>query len=59
MTLKEHRLKKEMTQQEVANKIGVDVATYNRYERGKLKVDKKTLMALSVVFNTTEKNITL
>jgi transcriptional regulator with XRE-family HTH domain len=30
--------------------IGVDVATYNRYERGKYKISKTVLLALSIIF---------
>lgn len=51
MTVKELREKKLLTQQQVADIIGVDVATYNRYERGKYRISKATQLALSVVFN--------
>lgn len=50
MNLKELRESKGFTQRCVADMIGVDVATYNRYERGKYKISKTVLLALSIIF---------
>ena len=50
MTVRELREKKRLTQQQVADMIGVDVATYNRYERGKYQISRTVLLALSTVF---------
>ena len=57
MNLKELRESKGFTQQYVADMIGIDVATYNRYERGKYKISKAVLLALSVVFGVDYKKI--
>jgi len=51
MNIKKLREANQLTQQQVADLIGVDVATYNRYERGKNKISKTVILALSVVFN--------
>jgi transcriptional regulator with XRE-family HTH domain len=57
LNLKELRELKGFTQQYVADMIGIDVATYNRYERGKYKISKTVLLALSVVFGVEPKKI--
>lgn len=50
MNIKALRESSHLTQKEVADMIGVDVSTYNRYERGKYKISKAMRLALSTVF---------
>lgn len=51
MKLKELRLKKGVTQQEVANAIGCSANNYARYERGDRWPDRETLISLSDYFS--------
>ena len=50
MRLKELRLRKGVTQQEVANAIGCSANTYSKYERGEHEPDIFTLKQLSKFF---------
>ena len=59
MNVKRLREDRELTQQQVADMIGVDVATYNRYERGKYKIKKTVRVALSAVFNVNVEDINI
>ncbi len=51
--IKEQRKYKKMTQEEVANKIGVDRKTYNRYEQGINEIKIGTIVALAELFGVT------
>ena len=51
MRLKELRLKKGVTQQEVASAIGVSANNYARYERGERQPDYDTLKKKSKFYN--------
>lgn len=57
MTIKQLREERELTQQQVADKMGIDIATYNRYERGKYPMSKKVILALSAVFKVSPSKI--
>jgi|LakMenEpi03Aug12_release.lakeMendotaPanAssembly.Ray.scaffolds.fasta_scaffold1310946_1 transcriptional regulator with XRE-family HTH domain len=57
MNIKQLREKKGLTQQQVADMIGVDVATYNRYERGKYKIGRTVQLALSVALGVPVEDI--
>lgn len=49
--LKELRLEQKYTQQEVADKLGIIVESYRKYELGKRQPGKKSLEKLARVFN--------
>ena len=51
MRLKELRIRKGVTQQEVAGAIGCSANNYARYERGEREPDNTTLKLLSKYFN--------
>lgn len=50
-TLKVLRARVDMTQGEVAEKVGVDRNTYSKWERYKCYPDARQLIKLSFVFN--------
>lgn len=49
--LKELRLSKKLTQQEVANLLGITQRAYQNYERGRRTPSLKTAIELSKIFN--------
>ncbi len=51
--IRQCRLRKGLTQREVANAIYVAPNTYSRYESGDRKIDIKTIVQLAKFFNTT------
>ena len=51
MRLKELRLQKGLTQQEVASAIGQSANNYARYERGERQPDYDTLKKISKFYN--------
>ena len=51
--LKELRLKLGLTQQNIADYLGVTHTTYNYYEKGKSEPDIEKLSKMAVLFNTT------
>ena len=51
MNLKQIRKSKGLTQQEVANYIGISQNNYSYWENGKVKIDNKSLQKLSELFN--------
>lgn len=53
MTLKEIRLKRNMTQQEVADAIGCSAVVYQRYEKGTRQPSIEVLLRLADVFGVT------
>lgn len=53
MKLKTLRKEKGLTQQDVANAIGVSQVTYSRYENGEHEPSHDILIALSVFFGVT------
>ena len=46
MNIKEERLKKGWTQQDLADKLGMDRISINRMENGKQKIEKRTKLAI-------------
>lgn len=50
-SLRAIRTMRGMTQQQVAEKLGVDRSTYTYYETGKTNVDVKTLLKLADIFH--------
>lgn len=57
MTLKERRKAAGMTQQEVANVLGVDQSAVAYWERGKYKPRKKRLAALAKLYGCSEEEL--
>lgn len=51
MNLKQLRKSKRLTQQEVANFIGISQNNYSYWENGKVKIDNQSLKKLSELFN--------
>jgi transcriptional regulator with XRE-family HTH domain len=51
MRLKELRMEKGMTQQEVADALGISQVTYSRYEKGEREPTLEMLVALSSFFD--------
>ncbi|WP_176222153.1 helix-turn-helix domain-containing protein [Tuberibacillus sp. Marseille-P3662] len=51
--LKELRNKKDLSQQELSNRIGIRRATYARYETDANQADYETLLKLAAFFNVT------
>lgn len=49
-TIKMHRRKKNLTQAELGNKIGVDNSTISSYERGLININLNTLFELADIF---------
>lgn len=47
------RQRSEMTQQDVADRLGIHVTNYNRLETGKTKLSMDKLMELAAIFNCT------
>lgn len=56
-SLREIRTMRGMTQQQVAEKLGVDRSTYTYYETGKTNVDVKTLIKLAQIFHASYKDL--
>lgn len=56
-TLRAIRNMRGMTQQQVAEKLGVDRSTYTYYETGKSNVDVNTLLRLASIFNASYKDL--
>lgn len=52
MTIKELRLQKKMTQQQLANAIGVNVSVISKYENGSVTPPKKKLELISRALDT-------
>lgn len=50
--LKKIRIEKKLTQQEIADMLGVQRPTYTRYETGEREPDLNTLRNLSAILNT-------
>lgn len=50
--LRKLRLKKDMTQEEVANILHIERSTYSCYENGKTEPSLHSLKKLAVLFNT-------
>lgn len=51
--LRQIRKSKNMSQQTIADILGIDRSTYSYYETGKSELDIKTLLALCEIFNVT------
>lgn len=51
--LRDVRKSKNMSQQQVADILGIDRSTYSYYETGKSELDIKTLLALCEIFGVT------
>lgn len=51
--IRELRLEKKFTQQDIANKIGITRPAYSAYEAGKRQPDFGTLMQLADIFDVT------
>lgn len=51
--LRQIRKSKQMSQQKVADILGIDRSTYSYYETGKSELDIKTLLALCEIFDVT------
>lgn len=51
--LRQIRKSKNMSQQKVADILGIDRSTYSYYETGKSELDIKTLLALCEIFDVT------
>lgn len=49
MNIKEARTKKGLTQQDLADRIGMSVQSINRMENGKQPIDKRTELAIQKV----------
>jgi len=47
INMKKFRLQKNKTQQQIADFLGVDISTYNKYEKGKRKVEVETIKKLA------------
>jgi transcriptional regulator with XRE-family HTH domain len=52
LKLKEIREKRGLTQQELANMLGVHKITISKYENEKLKIDQDTIIKLSILLET-------
>ena len=50
--LKTLRQKRKMTQQDIANKLGITQATYNGYEKGKHQPSIDMLKKIAEIFDT-------
>ena len=48
--MKELRLDKGLTQQDLADKLGIDRSNYSKYELGKLESNNAMLVSLSQIF---------
>ena len=53
LDLKTERKKRKISQQEIAEKLGVDQKTYSNYENGKTEPTIKTIIKLTEIFNCT------
>lgn len=51
MRLKELRKQKNLTQQQVANQIGLKITSYNLYENEKRELPKEILIELAKLYN--------
>lgn len=47
INMKKFRLQHKKTQQQVADYLGIDISTYNKYENGKRKVEVETVKKLA------------
>lgn len=47
INMKKFRLQHKKTQQQVADYLGIDISTYNKYEKGKRKVEVETIKKLA------------
>ena len=56
-TLRAIRNMRGMTQQQVAEKLGVDRSTYTYYETGKTNVDVDTLLKVADILNASYKDL--
>lgn len=57
MNLKNLRLKANLTQEEIANKLKMQKQTYQNYELGKRQPDFETLIKIADYFKTTTDNL--
>lgn len=55
--LKEYRNKKKLTQQQVANIIGINRSSYANYENNRREMDNDTLLKLADLFETSVDNL--
>lgn len=51
--VKELRIEKGLTQQQVADAINMDRSNYSKYERGKIEPSNQMLIDLSIFFRVT------
>ena len=51
LLLKIERVKKNLTQEAAAEKIGVDIRTYGRWERGETEPEEENKKKLAALFN--------
>ncbi len=51
--LKDFRVKKKFTQQEVANYLGIAQSQYNKHENGKSLLNAKQIISLCTLFDCT------
>ncbi len=55
--IKELRLRKRLSQREVAEAVGVILRTYQNYEAGKIPKDKEVLVRFSKLYNVPVENL--
>ena len=49
--IKEYRISNKKSQQDVANYLGVDISTYNKYEKGSRKLNNEVVRKIAEYYN--------
>ena len=57
LRVKKYRLENKKSQQDVANFLGIDISTYNKYEKGSRKLNNEVVRKIAEYYNIKVSNI--